>query len=1302
MPNITMGNAMKHQTIVAIVLAAWASSALADTPPARVINSLTYDAASNAITSTVSGGKRGLDANVSNSVSAPANASIIVSGAAIDPRQIRALTTSDQVGAAQVGSWNIVNVSGTVSLPTNAAQETGGNLAASASTLATINGKITSFDLDTGAGVQNVQGANLRFSASGGSVEAGTSANPLRFDPTGATTQPVSAASLPLPSGASTAALQTSGNASLSSIDGKLNNTTGGAIKTDGSAFTQPISAASLPLPSGASTSANQGTGNTTLSNINNKLFVNGTADAAKVDGSSFTQPISGTVTVSGTVAATQSGAWAVRTQDGAGNAITSQVSGSQRVLDVGVNVAGVLIDPRSIRNLASGSDSISAVQSGTWNVGNITGTVTLPTGAATASLQTSGNATLTSIDGKTLTAGQKAMAGSYPIVIASDQSPIPITGSISVSSASVGAIAGNVPTSGDFIAGKDSAGKLQGFLIGGGGSLQVAGEGVAGTPAGGVISVQGVAGGTAQPVSQSGAFNITNISGTVSLPTGASTSSLQTTGNSSLSSIDTKTPALVSGRVPVDGSGVTQPVSGSVTANAGTGTFAISAASLPLPAGAATAAKQPALGTAGTASSDVITVQGIASMVALKVDASATTQPVSGTVTANQGGAPWSVTGSGSAGTAATGVLTVQGIASMVALKVDGSAVTQPVSGTVTANQGGSWNITNVSGTVSLPTGASTSALQTSGNSSLSSIDTKTPALVSGRVPVDGSGVTQPVSGTVTANAGTGTFAISAAALPLPTGASTAAKQPAIGTAGTPSADVLTVQGAASMTALKVDGSAVTQPVSGTVSANQAGTWNINNISGTVSLPTGAATASAQTTMNASLSSIDGKTATLVSGRVPVDGSAVTQPISAAALPLPAGAATSASQTTMNASLSSIDGKTPALGQTTQALGQPIVQPGDLTSTTGSITIQDTGSTSTVQGNNQTVLSGSATAGSTFAIATQSYNAVVAKVSGTWTGSVQLEQSSDGGSTWIGIPTHQVGGSIFILAYTANVQIEANLAGKTNVRVRAPSAITGTVSVQFVLSYNATGITFVNNAVRITDGANSSVATPLTVLAASTAAATGNTSAVVALSPNSPLPPGTNAIGTVQLSDGTNTAAVTSALAVHTVQDDGYKATYSAGAVAITPAATATDVFVISGSASKTVRVTRISASCTSTAGLTVNAAIIKRSSADTGGTSAAVTAAPLDSADAAATASVLSYTANPTGLGTAVGNVRTFKLFSPTATTFQTFQEMLFGNASGKAVVLRGVAQQLAVNLSATTVTGGSCDYYAEWTEE
>lgn len=88
----------------------------------------------------------------------------------------------------------------------------------------------------------------------------------------------------------------------------------------------------------------------------------------------------------------------------------------------------------------------------------------------------------------------------------------------------------------------------------------------------------------------------------------------------------------------------------------------------------------------------------------------------------------------------------------------------------------------------------------------------------------VDGSAVTQPVS---------------AASLPLPTGAATAAKQPALGTAGTASADVLTVQGITSMTALKVDGSGVTQPVSGTVAVSGAVDTELT----TADLDTGAGT---------------------------------------------------------------------------------------------------------------------------------------------------------------------------------------------------------------------------------------------------------------------------------------------------------------------------------------------------------------------------------------------------------------------------------------------------------------------------
>jgi len=62
------------------------------------------------------------------------------------------------------------------------------------------------YDADSGAGVEFVQGVMLRQTGAGGSVEVGTAGQPLRIDPTGTTTQPISAAALPLPAGAATEA----------------------------------------------------------------------------------------------------------------------------------------------------------------------------------------------------------------------------------------------------------------------------------------------------------------------------------------------------------------------------------------------------------------------------------------------------------------------------------------------------------------------------------------------------------------------------------------------------------------------------------------------------------------------------------------------------------------------------------------------------------------------------------------------------------------------------------------------------------------------------------------------------------------------------------------------------------------------------------------------------------------------------------------------------------------------------------------------------------------------------------------
>lgn len=129
-------------------------------------------------------------------------------------------------------------------------------------------------------------------------------------------------------------------------------------------------------------------------------------------------------------------------------------------------------------------------------------------------------------------------------------------------------------------------------------------------------------------------------------LPAGASTSANQTTANTSLASIDTKTPALGQ---------------------------ALAAASVPVVLTAAQITTLTPLTsvtvTQATAANLNATVVGTGTF-AVQATLAAETTKVIGTV--NQGTSPWVVTGSGTAGTAAAGVVSIQGIASMTAVKVD------------------------------------------------------------------------------------------------------------------------------------------------------------------------------------------------------------------------------------------------------------------------------------------------------------------------------------------------------------------------------------------------------------------------------------------------------------------------------------------------------------------------------------------------------------------------------------------------------------------------------------------------------
>ena len=159
---------------------------------------------------------------------------------------------------------------------------------------------------------------------------------------------------------------------------------------------------------------------------------------------------------------------------------------------------------------------------------------------------------------------------------------------------------------------------------------------------------------------------------------------------------------------------------------------------------------------------------------------------------------------------------------------------------------------------------------------------------------------------------------------------------------------------------------------------------------------------------------------------------------------------------------------------------------------------------------------------------------------------------------------------------------------------------------------------------------------------------------------------------------------------------------TYSASIVGLATALTATDIFTITGSATKTVRVSRIVVNGVQTTAAQVNVLVIKRSTANTAGTSTAPTRVPYDSANAAVTATVLAYTANPT-LGTTVGTVSARRAFIPGAATASDAQglEIISGDVGQQMMTLRGIAEVLAVNLNATTVTGSAFNITVEWTE-
>ena len=172
----------------------------------------------------------------------------------------------------------------------------------------------------------------------------------------------------------------------------------------------------------------------------------------------------------------------------------------------------------------------------------------------------------------------------------------------------------------------------------------------------------------------------------------------------------------------------------------------------------------------------------------------------------------------------------------------------------------------------------------------------------------------------------------------------------------------------------------------------------------------------------------------------------------------------------------------------------------------------------------------------------------------------------------------------------------------------------------------------------------------------------------------------------------------------------DSIVSTYAATGIGIVPAATPTDIAWLTGSATRTIRVKRIRVGGTAGTAINIVATLMKRASADTGGTAGTTTAVPvpypLDSTYTAATATAISYTANPTIVDSTPGVLDAETIFLPATGTASASRPALYDlglNLATSPVVLRGIAQQLCVNLGGvTTPSSGLMTVSFTWTEQ
>jgi len=164
---------------------------------------------------------------------------------------------------------------------------------------------------------------------------------------------------------------------------------------------------------------------------------------------------------------------------------------------------------------------------------------------------------------------------------------------------------------------------------------------------------------------------------------------------------------------------------------------------------------------------------------------------------------------------------------------------------------------------------------------------------------------------------------------------------------------------------------------------------------------------------------------------------------------------------------------------------------------------------------------------------------------------------------------------------------------------------------------------------------------------------------------------------------------------------------TYAATGVGIVPAASATDIACIAGSATKVIRVQSIRVSGSGTA-ISIPVLIKKNAAADTGGTPGTNAVLPvayaLDSNNPTSVATLVSYTANPTIPDSAPGIISNANLgLVATTVGAAVTPYVLFDYAErtfSEAPTLRKASEQICVNLNATSPTA-LLNVTFRWTE-